>query len=355
MLMDQSSGDDTLVGVGPPRSLPGDAVSPQSSRDKRRKRSPGRHLMGEGKAISAEVVRAGRRRIEITHPERVMFPVAGLTKLDLARHYEAVAGVMVPHVRGRPLALQSFPQGAEAAGYFVKDEPRHFPGWIATVPVPKREGGTIHHVVADDAATLVYLAGQNVITLHAWTSRADRLERPDRLVFDLDPATRRFGEVRAAARTLGDLLRDLGLAPFAMVTGSRGIHVVTPLRRESEFDAVHAFAREVGEVMVRAAPDALTLEFRREKRGERIFVDVGRNAYGQHAVAPYAVRPRPSAPVATPLRWEELDDPRLAPDGWTVPTLGPRLAEVGDPWRGIARHARALGPARRALARLLAA
>jgi bifunctional non-homologous end joining protein LigD len=304
--------------------------------------------------VSAETLRVGRRRIEISHPERVMFPGAGLTKLDLARHYEAVAGVMVPHVRGRPLALQSFPQGTDAAGYFVKDEPRHFPDWIATVAVPKREGGTIHHVLAGDAATLVYLAGQNVITPHVWTSRADRLERPDRLVFDLDPATRRFDEVRAAARALGDLLRDLGLAPFAMVTGSRGIHVVTPVRRDAEFAAVHAFARDVGEVLVRDAPDALTLEFRREKRGERIFVDVGRNAYGQHAVAPYAVRPRPSAPVATPLRWEELGDRTLAPDGWTIPTLGRRLAEGGDPWRGIARHARGLGPARRALERLVA-
>ena len=297
----------------------------------------------------SDLVRAGRRSIPISHADRVMFPAAGLTKLDLARHYADVAGVMVPHVRGRPLALQSFPQGIDGDGFFLKEAPRHFPDWIATAEVPRREGGTVRHVLANDAATLVYLAGQNVVTPHVWTSRVDRLERPDRLVFDLDPSTRRFGEVRAAARRLGRLLRGIGLAPFAMTTGSRGLHVVVPLRRTAEFPAVHELARAVARALVEQDPGALTVEFRRERRGERIFVDVDRTRYGQHAVAPYAVRPLPAAPVATPLRWEELDDPALDPQGWTVATIGRRLADGGDPWRDIARHARSIGPARAAL------
>lgn len=296
-------------------------------------------------------VAAGRRRIAISHADRVLFPEVGLTKLDLARHYATVAGAMLPHVRGRPLALQSYPQGVEGDGYFVKDAPRHFPGWIATVAVPKREGGTIHHVLANEAATLVYLAGQNVITPHVWTSRADRLEQPDRVVFDLDPPEGRFDDVRATARALGDLLRRIGLAPFAMTTGSRGLHVVVPLRRTAGFDVVNGFARAVAARLVEDDPATLTVEFRRARRGERIFVDVGRNAYGQHAVAAYAVRARPRAPVATPLRWEELDDPRLDPQGWTISTIAGRLADGGDPWRDMSRHARALGPALRALAR----
>ena len=299
----------------------------------------------------SDAVRVGRWTIPISHADRVLVPDAGLTKLGLALHYAQVAEAMVPHVRERPLALHTFPHGIDADGFFVKDAPRHFPKWIATVEVPKREGGTIRHVLANDAATLVYLAGQNVITPHVWTSRADRLERPDRLVFDLDPSTRRFDEVRAAARRLGDLLREIGLVPFAMTTGSRGLHVVAPLRRTADFAAVHDFARDVALALVEMDPDALTVEFRRERRGERIFVDVNRTAYGQHAVAPYAVRPLPTAPVATPLRWEELDDPTLDPRGWTVATIGERLAAIGDPWRGIGRHARAIGPARRALGR----
>lgn len=298
-----------------------------------------------------EILVVGRRRVAISHPERVVFPDSGLTKLDLARHYATVGEVMVPHVRGRPLALQSFPQGIADGGFFLKDAPGHFPDWIPTVAVPKREGGTIDQVLANEVATLVFLAGQNVITPHVWTSRADRLERPDRLIFDLDPTTQRFAEVRAAARALGDLLRDLGLEPFAMTTGSRGLHVVTPLRRTEDVDGVHAFARAVAEALVQLDPASLTVEFRRANRGDRIYVDVARNAYGQHAVAPYAVRPLPSAPVATPLRWEELDDRRLDPQRWTISTIGDRLADGGDPWEGIARRARAVGPARRALER----
>jgi bifunctional non-homologous end joining protein LigD len=301
--------------------------------------------------VTADAVKAGRRRVSISHADRVIFPDAGLTKLDLARYYAEIADVMVPHVRERPLALHSFPQGVHGDGYFVKNVPKHFPDWIARVAVPKREGGKIHQVLANDAATLVYLTGQNVITQHPWTSRADMLERPDRLVFDLDPSTQRFSEVRAAARALGDLLRDLGLEPFAMTTGSRGLHVVTPLRRTVDFDAVHLFARAVAAALVEQDPGTLTVEFRRDRRGDRIYVDVDRNAYGQHAVAPYAVRALPAAPVATPLRWEELDDRSLDPQGWTVGTIATRVAENHDPWHGIARHARALSRARRALER----
>jgi bifunctional non-homologous end joining protein LigD len=272
-----------------------------------------------------------------------------VTKLDLARHYAAVAPAMVPHVRDRPIAVQSFPQGVAGKGFFVKNAQKHFPDWIATANVPKREGGALRQVLANDAATLVYLAGQNAITPHIWTARADRLEQPDRIVFDLDPATKRFAEVRAAARALGDLLRGLGFEPFAMTTGSRGLHVVVALRRGHDYSEVNAFARDVGAALAASSPAKLTTEFRIAKRGERIFVDVHRNAYAQHAVAPYAVRALDKAPVATPLHWEELSERRLSPQGWTVKTIQARLSDGGDPWSTIARTARRLGPARRAL------
>jgi bifunctional non-homologous end joining protein LigD len=180
-----------------------------------------------------------------------------------------------------------------------------------------------------------------VITVHTWLSRADDPHRPDRLIVDLDPSGARFAEVRAAARAAGDRLRDLGLAPYAMTTGSRGLHVVCPLRRGPSFGDVHTVARELAEELVADDPRHLTLEWHKADRGSRIYVDVNRNAYAQHAVAPYAVRPRPTAPVAMPLHWEELSDPTLAPDRWTVKNISPRLAE-GDPWAGINRHARAL-------------
>ncbi|MFL5821680.1 MAG: non-homologous end-joining DNA ligase [Solirubrobacteraceae bacterium] len=294
-------------------------------------------------------VRAGRRVIEITHPERVMFSQAGLTKLDLARYYGRVATAMVPHTRDRPVTMQTFPGGAGGDGYVIKQAPRHFPMWIARARMEKK-GGSVEHVLANDAGTLVYLAGQNVITPHVWPARADRPDRPDRLIFDLDPpAGTRFAEVRAVARSLGDALRDLGLEPFAMTTGSRGVHVVVPLRRTSSWAQTRAFARTMANRLVGENRSALTTARYKSQRRGRIFVDTGRTTYAHHAAAPYAVRPRPNAPVATPLRWEELEDRRLDPQGWTIQTLPRRLESEGDPWRGIGRHSRALG---RAAARL---
>ena len=287
-----------------------------------------------------EQLRIGRREIRLTHPDRVLFGEAGLTKLDVAHHYERVAPRMLPYVRDRPLALQAFPDGIEHDGYFLKAVPSYFPEWIARATVPKK-GGTITHVLAQNAATLVYLAGQNVVTLHAWLSRADEPHQPDRLTLDFDPSGGGFADVRAAARAAGERLRALGLVPYAMTTGSRGVHIVCPLRRGPSFPDVHAFARALAEEMVAADPDHLTLQWHKADRGKRIYLDVNRIAYAQHAVAPYAIRARPNAPVAVPLHWEELSDPALQPDRWTVNNLAARLGD-GDPWDGMSRHARAL-------------
>lgn len=282
----------------------------------------------------------GRRNVRITHPDRVVFPQPGLTKLDLARHYERAAPAMLPYVRDRPLALQAFPDGIEGSGFFMKAVPKYFPAWVKRATVRKK-GGTITHVLAQDAATLVYLSGQNVVTVHTWLSRADEPHQPDRLTLDFDPSGGGFNEVRAAARAAGDRLRDVGLVPFAMTTGSRGIHVVCPLRRGPDFSAVHGFARALAEEMVADDPRHLTLEWHKAERGDRIYVDVNRIAYAQHAVAPYAIRPRAQAPVAVPLDWDELSDKSLRPDRWTVTNVGERL-EAGDPWQGMSRRARAL-------------
>ncbi|MFL5781134.1 MAG: non-homologous end-joining DNA ligase [Thermoleophilaceae bacterium] len=297
----------------------------------------------------SDSVRAGRRRIAISHPDKVMFPAAGVTKVELAEHYARVAQLMVPLVRDHPVAMQAFPGGVGGPGYFMKNVPDHFPDWIRRVTVAKR-GGSLTHLLANDAATLVYMANQNVITPHVWVSRADRPRQPDRIVFDFDPPGTRFGDVRAAARAIGELVRDLGLEPFAMTSGSRGIHVVTPIRRGHDSEEVIAFARRVARDLAADDPRRLTTEVRKAKREDRIFIDTGRNAYAQHAVAPYAVRPRENAPVATPLRWEELGDRRLQPDRWTVRTFAKRLDEAGDPWEGFRSAARAI-PAPSASAR----
>jgi bifunctional non-homologous end joining protein LigD len=285
--------------------------------------------------------------MDISHPNKVLFPQIGVTKLDLARHYERVAGAMLPYVRDRPLAVQAFPNGIEGHGFFMKAVPSYFPEWVARVTVPKR-GGTVTHPLANDADTLVYLAGQNVVTLHTWLSRADEPRNPDRLIVDFDPSRAQggFADVRAAAREAGARLSDLGLVPYAMVTGSRGIHVVCPLRRGPGFSDVHGFTRALAERMVEDSPAKLTLEWHKAERGDRIYVDVNRIAYAQHAVAPYAVRARERAPVAMPIHWEELSDRKLKPDRWTMKNAAARLDSEGDPWKGMMRRARKLPAAR---------
>ena len=287
-----------------------------------------------------EELRVDRREVRITHADRPVFPEQNLTKLDLARHYERVAPRMLPYIKDRPLALQAYPDGIGAEGFFMKAVPKYFPEWVKRATMRKK-GGTITHVLAQDAPTLVYLAGQNVVTVHTWLSRADKPYQPDRLTLDFDPSGGGFGEVRAAARAAGERMRDLGLTPYAMTTGSRGVHVLCPLRRGPGFPEVHAFARALAEEMVADDPRHLTLEWRKADRGERIYVDVNRIAYAQHAVAPYAVRARPGAPVAVPLHWEELSDQRLRPNRWTIKNISGRL-EDGDPWSGMMRHDRAL-------------
>ena len=289
--------------------------------------------------------------VEITHPDKVLFPDDGITKADLASYYERVSEWMLPHVRARPVSMQRFPDGIAGQGFFHKNIPDHFPEWVRRVEVPK-EDGTVTHAITCDADTLVYLVGQNTITPHVWLSRADRVLQPDRLVVDLDPAGRDFAAVRRAARRTGELLRELGLAPFAQVTGSKGIHVWAPVRRGPGFDELRAFARDVGAVLAERHADELTVEMRKAKREGRILIDVMRNGYAQTAVPPYAVRPRPLAPVATPIDWDELSDSKLRPDRWTVKNVLRRLAAKGDPWAEIQSHARGLSGPRRKLAAL---
>ena len=285
-------------------------------------------------------LRAGRRRVAISHPDKLLFPADGITKADLARYYADVAATMTPHLRDRPLNLWRWNSGIDGQRVVQQEIPKGAPDWVRRAEVAKRGGGTVRHIVGGDPATLVWMANQNCITPHTWSARIDRPDRPDRMIFDLDPpGDEAFEVVRDAALALGELLRGHGLAPFAMVTGSKGVHVVAPLRRSAAADAVRSRAGELGQELADRDPDRLTTAWRKEKRGGRVLVDTARNTYAQTVVAPYAVRALPGAPVAVPLGWEELEDPQLRAQRWTLRTLPDRLADVGDPWAGIARHA----------------
>ncbi|HEX4690969.1 MAG TPA: non-homologous end-joining DNA ligase [Solirubrobacteraceae bacterium] len=285
-------------------------------------------------------LRAGRRRVAISHPDKLLFPADGIAKADLARYYADVATTMTSHLRDRPLNLWRWNSGIDGQRVVQQEIPKGAPEWVRRAEVVKRGGGSVSHIVGGDAATLVWMANQNCITPHTWSARIDRPDQPDRMIFDLDPpGDEAFEVVRDAALALGELLRGHGLTPFAMVTGSKGVHVVAPLRRSAPADAVRTRAGELGQELADGDPDRLTTAWRKEKRGGRVLVDTARNTYAQTVVAPYAVRALPGAPVAVPLAWEELEDPELRAQRWTLRTVRDRLADVGDPWEGIGRHA----------------
>jgi bifunctional non-homologous end joining protein LigD len=276
-----------------------------------------------------------------------------ITKADLARYYEAVAETMLPHIRDRPLNLERYPDGIGHHKIMQQHASSHFPAWIKRATVPKK-GGTVEHVVANDSATLVYLANQAALTLHCWPSRVDRLDRPDRLIFDLDPSIEDAAAVKRAARIIASLLAELGCTPHAMTSGSRGYHIVVALKRTADYDEVRAFAQEVAELAVARDPAMFTVEQRKAKREQKILIDVQRNGYAHTAVAPYSVRPKPNAPVAMPLHLEELEDRATSATRWTIKTAIKRLASEGDAWRALKRDAVALGSARQRLAEALA-
>jgi bifunctional non-homologous end joining protein LigD len=305
--------------------------------------------------LSSEEIKVGGRGVTLSNTDKVLFPADDITKGDLIGYYRDVATAMVPYLRDRPLAMARHPDGIDGERIFQKNVPGYFPDWVRRVRVPKQDG-EVSHVVCDDAATLVYLANQACVEPHIFLSRIDRLDDPDQMVFDLDPPDpSRFEDARRAAMELRRLLEeDLELTAFVKTTGGKGLHVHVPLDRGTGFDDVRAVARQIAETFAEAQPARLTTAQRKDKRGDRLFLDIMRNAYAQMVVAPFSVRARPGAHVATPLHWEEVEDPELTPERFTMPSVIKRLDEVDDPWSGLGRHRFGLGPLRKRLSRLAA-
>ncbi|WP_051986116.1 non-homologous end-joining DNA ligase [Pseudidiomarina salinarum] len=292
--------------------------------------------------------------IDISNSDKVFFPDAGLTKGDLIDYYEQVASTMVPHMQHYGVSMQRFPDGIDGDSFYNKDTPDYFPDWIDTVNFPKREGGSFNAPVVKTQAGLVYLANQAVLTPHLYLARTDDLNHPDKMIYDLDPPedTKDYSTVRAAALAIRDVMQELELDCWVQTTGSKGFHVIIPLDCSADFDAVREFAKDTARLLVRREPDKYTLEQRKSDRKGRVFLDMLRNAYGATAVAPYAVRAREEAPVATPIDWQEIED-GASPRDWTIKNLPRRLAQKEDPWASIRQHSYALTGRREQLHELL--
>lgn len=280
----------------------------------------------------------------ITHPEKLLFPDDGITKGELAAYYDAIAPVMLPHLRGRPVTMERYPAGIGEQGFMQKDVVKGFPEWLERVEVPKK-GGTVHHPLVGDKRSLLWLANQNCITPHVWTSRAPNLRNPDICVFDLDPSEDEPDVLRAAALGLRDLLEELALPSWLKTSGSKGFHIAVPLDGKAGFGEVARFAHAVGRLLVVRDPQHLTQEFSKADRAGRILVDTGRNAYSATYAATYAVRAKPGAPVSAPCTWEEFKSGKVGPQTFALRTMAARIADVGDLWKDMLRRKRSLAPA----------
>lgn len=278
-------------------------------------------------------VEAGDHAVAVTHGDRVVFPAVGATKRDVIDYYARVAGRMLPHLRDRPLVLRRFPQGLAGDGFFQKQAPAHTPDWIRRAELARRGGGSVEHlVVCDDPSALVYLANQGTVEVHTLLARAGAPDHPDQLVLDLDPSTDDRGPVVAAARAVRAVLAERDLPSFVKATGSRGVHVHVPLDGTAGVDRVRDAAHALARAVVARDPGRFTVEFAKADRGDRLFVDWLRNGHGQHAVAPYSLRARPTAPVAGPMDWDEVTSSSFDPQAFTLANVFRRLAQKSDPW-----------------------
>ncbi|QDT74598.1 DNA ligase D [Lacipirellula limnantheis] len=274
--------------------------------------------------------------VAISHPDRVVFPDCGVTKLDLARYYEQVADAILPHVVGRPLTLVRCPAGQSGKCFYQKHLTDSMPDTVHGVNVKENDGVDVY-VAVDDLAGLISLVQLGVLEFHPWPAREDNVERPDRLVFDLDPDEQvSWSSVKQAAAEVRDCLKALGLESFLRTSGGKGLHVVAPIERRSDWDEVKSFAHGVADLIVRTAPDRYVSNMSKAKRRGKIFVDYLRNQRGATAVASYSTRARNGAPVATPLAWEELAKLASA-NAFTIENVPERLRRLRhDPWEGFA-------------------
>ena len=274
--------------------------------------------------------------VDLSNPGRVLYPEQGLTKQDLARYYEAIAPWMLPHVAGRPLTLVRCPQGWQKTCFYQKHWTARLPAGVDTVDLTEAKGTVRAYTMVHDARGLIALVQHGVLEFHLWGARADQLEAPDRLVFDVDPAPDvPWARVREAARLMRLQLEALGLESWIKTTGGKGLHVVVPIARRSSWSEASAFCRALAYRMARLEPERYLATAGKAERQGRIFIDWLRNTRGATWIAPWSTRAREGAPISVPVSWEELD--RLKGGGQTLlkNVLGLVRRRKGDPWASL--------------------
>ena len=273
--------------------------------------------------------------VELTHPDRVYYPDEGITKRELAEYYVACAERMLPHVAGRPLSLVRCPDGIEGEHFFQKHLGPYAPKALRAIKI-KEKTAVRGYGVVDDAAGLVAITQIGGLEIHVWDSREDRVEKPDQLVFDFDPAPDvKWPRVIASADELRDFLRELGLESFVKTSGGKGLYLVVPIARRLEWPEIYAFCRHVALAVERAAPDRYVATMSKKARTGKIFIDYQRNQRGATAVAAYSTRAKPVAPISMPISWRELPGLKSATQFKLRDVIKRLTAERADPWAGF--------------------
>ncbi|MDG3008060.1 non-homologous end-joining DNA ligase [Paludisphaera mucosa] len=289
-------------------------------------------------AASRKNTGAPAASIELTHPDKVLYPEAGLTKSEVFEYYRKVAGRLLPFLKDRPITLERLPDGLagpDAPHFWQKDAPDYYPDWVPRVALETERGKTVHYVLVNDEPTLLYLVNQGTLTFHVWASRTADLDRPDFVLFDLDPGAASFDDVVAVALAVRDELKAEGRDAFVKTSGKSGLHVLLPWTGEGGYDEARAWASAVAGRVAAAMPDRATTDIRKAKRGGRVYIDVMQNARGHHAVPPYVLRAIPGATASTPLDWREVK-PGLNPAAFTSKAVLARLARrKTDPLAGL--------------------
>jgi len=298
------------------------------------------------------VLKKGRRELRLRNVDKVFWPDEGFTKGDLLAYYRDVAEVLVPHLRRRPFTMKRYPDGWKGGHFFQKQAPSHMPEWIRRVPFPAstREGEkkVIDYALVDDELALLWMVNMGCIDMHAWSSREDRPERPDWVMFDLDPAEgATFEDVVTVAKIVKETLDLVELEAFPKTSGSRGIHILVPIARRHTFAEAREFASIIAGALARAHPGLVTTEWSKQKR-RGVLVDANQNGPGKTNASVYSVRPRAGAPVSAPLRWEEVE-PGLDLASFTMGTVLDRVARDGDLFAGVLEGKQSLTKALRSL------
>lgn len=282
----------------------------------------------------------------ISHPDKVLFPEDGVMKAELAAYYEAVAPVMLPHLRRRLITMERFPQGIGARGFLQKDVAKGFPAWLKRIEAPKKNG-TVHYPIANDLRSLLWLSNQNTIAIHVWPSRVPRIDRPDLCVFDLDPSVEDPEALREATLHVRSLLDEFDVTSWVKTSGSKGFHIVVPLDLRTSFDESARFASRVAGLLIERHPHLFTLASSKADREGKILIDIGRNHAGATFVAAYSVRAKAGAPVSAPCSWEEIERGSVGPRTFTLRTLPARIKRVGDLWQSLQTRVRTSTAVRR--------